>query len=114
MSETTKDDAFEAGQADDSPIQVVTVRGTPWVFQQVTGTELKRMEAKCRNPRTNRLDSARYLELLCVTIVLGKAELDKDGVPTTTAIKGTRFDPSKELAPACNAMEEALTSFLGY
>jgi hypothetical protein len=109
--ETSRDDAFEGADKD---IEIVEVRGVPYVFQQVTGTDLKRMEAKCRNPRTNRLDSARYLEVLCATIVLGRAELDADGNPTTRAILKTKFDPSREKAPLCNAMEEALTSFLGY
>jgi hypothetical protein len=112
MSEReTSRDAFEGAEKQLAPAQV----GDEWyVFREVTGSEVKRMEARCRDKRTNRLDTDSYLKVLCREIVLGKAKMDEDGKPTTEVIPGTKFDPKVELSRACVQMEEALTTFLGY
>jgi|GEM_PF-4452000 len=114
MSEReTARDAFESAEKPEKQVAIVEVDDTAWIFREVTGAEVKRMEARCRDKK-NRLDTEAYMRVLCKEIVLGKAALGEDGNPTTDVIPETRFDPRVELSRDCVAMEEALTTFLGY
>jgi len=92
--------------ADQPDQEVVDVLGVGWVFQQPSGTGLKKIQDRCRNRRTGEISNPRFLQELCQEIILGVA--DEQGQP----IPGTKFDPNKETARVTSAMEDALISFL--
>jgi len=89
-------------------METVIVHGVKWVFQHITGGQLKRIQRQCRNPSTREIDGDRYLKELCGVVVLGRP--DGQGNP----IPGTKFDPDAAKDVVVNAMDAAITSFLGY
>jgi hypothetical protein len=92
----------------DLPTKVIPVLGTNYVFQQVLGVTLKSLERRARNPRTQQVDSEKLLRMWYEGIVLGRADENEQPIPNSLV-------PFDELsAPAMNAFEAELTSFLGY
>lgn len=92
----------------DTGTKVVPVLGQDWVFQQMLGQDLKRLERRARNPRTREVDGDKLLNLWYDSVVLGLADEDGNLIPNTKV-------PYSELsAPALNAFEAELSSFLGY
>jgi len=88
--------------------EVRTVLGERFVFQQLLGADLKRLERGARNPRTDRTDSDRLLRAWYDAVVIGRA--DDAGNP----IPASKVSFNELSAPGLNAFEAELTSFLGY
>ena len=97
----------------DIGMQAVQVGPKMWAFQQVTGDYLKQLERQARNPRTGQTDSRRLLRIWYDNVVLGEAVVDAQG--NCTGVRPEmKIDFSQLSAPALNAFEAELTSFLGY
>ncbi len=97
----------------DLGMTAVKVGPKHWAFQQVNGDYLKTAQHKARNPRTGQTDDRRLFRVWYDDVVLGEAVLD--GKENCTGVKpGTRIPIEQLNAPAYNAFEAALTSFLGY
>ncbi|GEM_PF-4909095 len=105
----------ELGEAfyTDLGMKAVQVGPRLWAFQQLAGDDLKRLERKARNPRTGETDGRRLLHIWYDTVVLGEAVTDLQG--NCIGVKpDSKFEFSQLSAPALNAFEAELTSFLGY
>jgi len=97
----------------DLGMTAVKVGPKHWALQQVNGDYLKAAQRKARNPRTGQTDDRRLMRVWYDDVVLGEAVMDERG--NCTGVKpGTRIPIENLNAPAYNAFEAALTSFLGY
>jgi hypothetical protein len=100
--------SMPAASLRDIGTKTVNVNGQDWVFQQMLGTDLKKIERRARNLRTQQVDSDKLLRLWYESVVLGLADVSGNPMPDTVV-------PYDELAaPALNAFEAELSSFLGY
>ena len=96
-------------QIGDVPDQeVVFVRERPYVFQMILAADQKRLENKCRHPRSRQLDPARLLRELYNAVVLGQADAQGHLIP------GSKKPYQELTAREGNAFDTAITSFLGY